>query len=98
LTPTLGSPPPKHGHLFADKNADVFFDRLMKFIPFTPIFNATGNPAITLPLHWSADGLPVGIHFGARYGEEALLLRLAAQLEEAAPWRDKHPKTGLWRN
>ncbi|MGD9539108.1 MAG: amidase [Alphaproteobacteria bacterium] len=98
LTPTLGSPPPKHGYLFADENADRFFERLMAFIPFTPIQNATGNPAITLPLHWSADGLPVGAHFVARYGNEALLLRLAAQIEEAEPWCHKHPKTGLWKN
>jgi amidase len=98
LSPTLGSPPPKHGHLFADDNAEVFFDRLMAFIPFTPLFNATGNPAITLPLHWSKDGLPVGIHFGARYGEEGLLLRLAAQLEEAEPWCQKHPPISLWAN
>ena len=98
LSPTLGSPPPKHGHLFADDNAEVFFDRLMAFIPFTPLYNATGNPAITLPLHWSADGLPVGIHFGARYGAEDVLLRLAAQIEEAEPWCHKYPKTGLWKN
>jgi Asp-tRNA(Asn)/Glu-tRNA(Gln) amidotransferase A subunit family amidase len=98
LSPTLGSPPPKHGHLFADENAERFFERLMAFIPFTPIQNATGNPAITLPLHWSADGLPIGAHFTARYGDEALLLRLAAQLEEAEPWCHKHPQTGLWKS
>ena len=69
----------------------------MEFIPITPIYNATGNPAITLPLHWSRNGLPVGIHFGARYGEEALLLRLAAQLEEAAPWHSKYPPHGIRR-
>jgi len=96
LSPTLGHPPPKHGHLFADENAERFFDRLMCFIPFTPIFNATGNPAITLPLHWSADGLPVGIHFGGAYGSESLLLRLAAQIEEAEPWNHKRPAVGLW--
>ena len=97
LTPTLGSPPPKHGYLFADQNPDIFFERLMEFIPITSIYNATGNPAITLPLHWSRNGLPVGIHFGARYGEEALLLRLAAQLEEAAPWHSKCPPHGIRR-
>jgi amidase len=96
LTPTLGYPPPKHGYLFADQDAETFFDRLMAFIPYTPLFNATGLPAITLPLHWSADGLPIGIHFGAGYGNESLLLRLAAQLEEAEPWCHKRPAVGAW--
>jgi len=91
LSPTTATPPPKHGYLFADHDPDIFFERLMDYIPITPIFNATGNPAITLPLHWSRQGLPIGIHFGARYGEESLLLRLAAQLEEAKPWYEKRP-------
>ena len=96
MTPTLGTAPPPHGHLFADDDAEVFFDRLMEFIPFTPIFNCTGNPAISLPLHWNADGLPIGVHFGGRMAEEATLFRLAAQLEEARPWRNRHPATSVW--
>ena len=96
LTPTLGTVPPPHGHLFADDDAEVFFERLMEFIPFTPIFNCTGNPAITLPLSWNGGGLPIGVHFGGRMAEEATLFRLAAQLEEARPWRDRHPGTSVW--
>jgi len=53
--------------------------------------NATGQPAITLPLHWSTLGLPVGVHFVGRFGDEATLLRLAGQLEKARPWAARHP-------
>jgi amidase len=61
-------------------------------VPFTPVQNLTGQPAISLPLHWSADGLPIGMMFSGRFGDEATLFRLAAQLEEARPWKDKYPK------
>ena len=95
LMPPLGAAPP-HGHLFADDAAEVFFERLMEFIPNTPIFNCTGNPAITLPLSSNVDGLPIGVHFGGCTAEEATLFRLAAQLEEARPWRNRHPGTSVW--
>ena len=97
--PGVGEPyyaPPPHGHLFADDDAEVFFERLMEFIPFTPIFNCTGNPAITLPLSWNGEGLPIGVHFGGRMADEAALFRLAAQLEEARPWQGRHPETSVW--
>jgi amidase len=61
------------------------------FTPWTPIYNATGQPAMSVPLHWSAAGLPVGVHFVARFSDEATLLRLAGQLERAAPWFDRLP-------
>jgi amidase len=57
--------------------------------PFTQLSNLTGLPAMSVPMHWTTDGLPCGVHFAAPFGEEARLLRLAAQIEKAAPWFDK---------
>ncbi|HET9513018.1 MAG TPA: amidase family protein [Gemmatimonadales bacterium] len=62
-----------------------------EFTPWTPVANVTGQPAMSVPLHWNTEGLPIGVHFIARYGEEATLFRLAGQLERAAPWFDKTP-------
>ena len=58
---------------------------------FTAIFNATGQPAISLPLHWTEDGLPIGVQLVAPFGREDLLIRVAAQLERARPWADRRP-------
>jgi amidase len=65
--------------------------RAAEVVPFTPAFNATGQPAISLPLHWNAQGLPIGVQLVARYGREDVLLRVAAQLEEAVPWAGRRP-------
>ena len=64
-------------------------DKTFDYIPFTPLFNATGQPAMSVPLHWNAAGLPVGMQFVARLGDEAMLFRLAGQLEQARPWFDR---------
>lgn len=93
LTPTLGAPPLKLGTIdIHERDPQKAFAPVIDYVPFTALENATGQPAISLPLHWSADGLPVGMMFAGRFGEEAVLLRLAAQLEEARPWKDRHPK------
>ncbi|MCP4317718.1 MAG: amidase [Hyphomicrobiales bacterium] len=66
-------------------------ENILDFTPYTPLFNFSGHPAMSVPLEWSSTGLPIGLHFGGRYGDEATLFRLAAQLEEARPWRDRLP-------
>ncbi|MGH7818431.1 MAG: amidase [Candidatus Binatia bacterium] len=86
LTPTLGAPPPRIGEL-----AGAPPERLLAFVPFTPPFNATGQPAISLPLFWNGAGLPIGIQLVAAYGREDLLIRVAAELEQARPWADRRP-------
>jgi amidase len=63
--------------------------KTFEYIPFTPLFNATGQPAMSMPLHWNAAGLPIGTQFVARLGEDALLFRLAGQMERAQPWFDR---------
>ncbi len=98
LTPTMATPPPPLGHLYADvDDVELFFERLWTFNPLNSVYNAAGQPAITLPLHMSEDGLPIGVMLGTRFGGESLLLRLSAQLEAAMPWADRHPPISLWR-
>jgi amidase len=73
-----------------ERAAATVFD----WIPWPPLANATGQPAMSVPLSWSADGLPIGVQFMGRYADEATLFRLAGQLEQAAPWKDRHP--AIW--
>ncbi len=93
LTPTLASPPPPLGY-FAVRPDDPLggASRQSPFVVFTSPFNITGQPAISLPLHWNAAGLPVGVQLVAAYGREDLLLRVAAQLEQAQPWERRIPQ------
>jgi len=93
LTPTLATPPPPIGKYRTDgDNVDEWLAELMGFIPFTYLFNVTGQPAMSVPLGRSIDGLPVGCHFAGRYGEEGLLYALAGQIERAQPWFQNRPE------
>ena len=92
VTPTIAEPPPVLGELGGPGGDPMArWQRNLEVIPFTPTCNVSGQPAISLPLHWSADGLPIGVHFVAPYGREDLLVRLASQLEQAKPWAAKKP-------
>ncbi len=92
LTPTMCTPPHRLGVLdMMMTNADAFYEALFGDIAFTAPFNTTGNPAMSVPLHWSPEGLPVGVQFVAPFGDEAALFRLAAQVEAAQPWADRRP-------
>ena len=95
LTSTLAEPPAVIGR-FKPDNEDFVDYRMgprgvLAYSPFTALANGTGQPAMSIPLHWSNDGLPIGTHFMARSGDEALLLQLATQLQDADPWFDKVP-------
>jgi amidase len=90
LTPTLGAPPPELGW-FTAAGPEEEGARIASFIPYTAQFNMTGQPAVSLPLHWTPDGLPVGVQLVAAYGREDLLVRVASQLEQAAPWGQRRP-------
>jgi amidase len=92
LTPTTSAPPIPLGHLDADDaslSAREWYDRIFDYGSFTALFNVTGMPAISLPLAQSAAGLPIGIQFAGRHGDEATLLALAGDLERAMPWADR---------
>lgn len=92
LTPVMGTPPPPIGHIDPVRLEPREVQRRQAVaFPFTPPFNFTGQPAMSVPLAWSEDGLPLGMHFVGRYGDEGTLFRLAGQLEEARPWRDRIP-------
>ena len=92
LTPTMAEVAPKLGSF--DDSGDEPFDAFHRAFPsgaFTALFNVTGQPAISLPLHWTDEGVPVGVQIVAPFGREDLLLRVAAQLERAEPWADRTP-------
>ncbi|MBA2443624.1 MAG: amidase [Rubrobacter sp.] len=92
LTPTLAEPPLPLGTLDETPEDPLRgFRRSTEYVPFTPLSNVTGQPAMSVPLFWNGDGLPVGTHFAGRFGDEATLFRLAAQLEEARPWAGYRP-------
>jgi amidase len=92
LTPTLAELPVPIGTFDSTPDEPLLgLFRSGLFTPFTPMFNVTGQPAMSVPLYWNNEGLPVGTHFIGRFGDEATLFRLAAQLEEARPWVSHRP-------
>ncbi len=93
LTPTLAEPPVPLGTFDSPPDNPLYgIIRAGEFIPFTPLCNITGQPAMSVPLFWNSQGLPVGTHFIGRFGDEATLFRLAAQLEKARPWANRRPQ------
>ncbi len=92
LTPTMAVPPLELGRLSLDNpDQEAYTTDLLRTIGYTSLFNASGNPAVSVPLIWNDAGLPIGTQFVGRYGDEATLLRLAGQLEEAQPWAGRRP-------
>lgn len=92
LTPTLGEPPLPLGSFDSPAEHPMAgMARAVQFVPFTPVCNMTGQPAMSVPLFWNDQGLPVGTHFVGRFGDEATLFRLAAQLEAARSWANRRP-------
>jgi amidase len=91
VTPTCGIEPPHVEWVRWDVSAAEHRDIFATFPSFAQPFNLSGQPAISLPLHWSPQGLPIGVQLVGRVFEEATLIRLAAELEQAAPWKDRVP-------
>jgi amidase len=92
LTPTLAQPPALVGQLRNDEDPAADFEAQKQFTPFTAPYNMSGQPAVSIPLHWTEAGLPIGVQLIGRPGDEVTLLRLAAQLEVAAPWAHRRPE------
>jgi amidase len=90
LSPTLASPPVPVGY-FDAVGPPENFERQKRFTPFCALYNVSGQPAVTLPLYWNGDGLPIGVMLAGRMGDEATLISLSAQVEAARPWKDRHP-------
>jgi amidase len=90
VTPTIADPPPELGYFTQGNDADVT-TRTLRMIAYTMPFNLTAQPAISLPMHWTPDGLPVGVQLVAGMWDESLLLRVAAELEQLVPWAGKLP-------
>jgi amidase len=93
LTPTLAAPPAPVGY-FEEVDPPENFERQKRFAPYAAVYNVTGQPAVSLPLHWTDAGLPIGVMLAGRMGDEATLISLSAQIEAARPWHDRHPS--LW--
>ena len=98
LMPVLATRAVELGYL--SPKAEFGFDEMLRrnqgYVAYTTIFNISGDPAMSVPLAWTDDGIPIGSHFAAGTGHEATLLALAYELEAARPWKDRHPPTSIW--
>jgi amidase len=92
LSPVLRTAPPLTGEFSPFVPPEVLVERMINYVAYTVVFNMTGMPAMSVPLAWNAQGLPIGSQFAAKYGDERTLLELAYQLEKARPWADKWPQ------
>jgi amidase len=91
LTPVLAAPPPKLGEQGPSVPFGTLYDRVIRYVAYTPIHNVAGTPAMSVPLGMSSDNLPIGSQFAAAKGGEGLLYALAYELEAAKPWAGRHP-------
>ena len=95
LSATLAEPPAKVGRFSHDRddyeNYRVGAGGVFEYSPFCAAFNASGQPAASVPLHWTESGLPVGVHLAAPFGDDATLIALCAELEKATPWAHRRP-------
>lgn len=91
LSPTIGRTCLPLGSVRMDGSLEQYEEGLAPMVPFTAVCNATGVPAMSVPLEWTAGGLPIGLHFVGRFGAEEMLFSLAAQLEQVRPWRERRP-------
>jgi amidase len=91
ITPVLGAPPLPIGAIDQDRDHEELVDQLIEYVGFTPLANFTGLPAMSVPMHMSEDGLPVGTQVIGRFGDEETLLSLAGQLERTHPWSQRRP-------
>jgi amidase len=100
VIPTVAVAAPELGvyQLHPGETVESWSQKFFNHVPYTQVWNATGQPAISLPLHTAQEGLPLGVMFVGAYGREDMLLRLASQLESAAPWRHKRPPISVRRN